>query len=844
MKFLDRVKETTTTTGTGAFALAGAVSGFQSFAGYAVGDRVPYCVPFGVEWEVGIGTKAASSIERTTVTASSNGGALVNFSAGAKEIFVTASASALCGLLDAGDAGFDIVLCAGQSNMEGNPASDALIDVGDSRVYQWANSSADTASYRQIIAGADPLYMPSGIRTGKTGPATWFAKAYLTTRPTNRLVLLVPVAVGSTALVGSFWAAGSPGGQYYERAITDSNLAIAAALLRFPKSRFVGTIFAQGEADGLNGITQAQYAAGLKAVIAGFRSRITGAADSWFVIQAMTPEGIVNHTGEAAIHAAHQQVATETNKCAFVPPVSGMAADVHYTAPGIRIMGTRLGLAVASAVTYVGVDGLAPTAVSAAVANAAPSTIALTMSEVLDGAYVPAASAFTVSGHTVTAAAISGSTINLTVSAPFVNGEAARTVAYTQPGANNARDAAGNLLANFSALAIANNVAAVDSTAPSFVSAQVSNATPTIIAVTMSEALSGAAPAASAFTVSGGKTVSSVSITGAVISLTCSAAYAQGDTITVAYTKPGVNQLKDAANNETASFGPSAVTNSVSVSATVPAAPTIGVAVAGDGYIDVAFTRNSDGGSAVLDSTATLSTGQTATGTTSPIRVTAPNGVAATATVKDRNVVGLSAASAASNSVTPAAAGGGTTYTTFSATDKDAGLTLSNGNLTVAATAAGWKGARAATGKTTGKWYWEITMGTAGPAMLGFGVAAAPLNAFVGGDTSGHGMGYYSANGARYYKNANGATLAAFAANDVIGFKIDLDARTAEFVKNGVGQGQFTLAGAGDATSPFLTAGAVFPIVSTNASGVTVTANFGATAFAYAPPAGYVGISV
>lgn len=106
-------------------------------------------------------------------------------------------------------------------------------------------------------------------------------------------------------------------------------------------------------------------------------------------------------------------------------------------------------------------DTTAPTAASAAVANATPTVVAITMSEAMDGAYVPAASAFTVGGHTVSSVAISGSTINLTVSAAFVNAEAARTVAYTQPGTNNARDLAGNLLASFTGLAITNNVASV-----------------------------------------------------------------------------------------------------------------------------------------------------------------------------------------------------------------------------------------------------------------------------------------------------------------------------------------------------------------------------------------------
>jgi hypothetical protein len=105
-------------------------------------------------------------------------------------------------------------------------------------------------------------------------------------------------------------------------------------------------------------------------------------------------------------------------------------------------------------------DTTAPVQQSAAVANAMPTVVAISMSEALDATYVPAASAFTVGGHAVSSVAISGSTINLTVATPFVNGEAARTVAYTPPGTNNARDLAGNLLTNFTGLAITNNVAA------------------------------------------------------------------------------------------------------------------------------------------------------------------------------------------------------------------------------------------------------------------------------------------------------------------------------------------------------------------------------------------------
>ena len=93
----DRVKETTTTTGTGAVTLAGASSGFQSFAAIGNGNTTYYTIAanVGTEWEVGIGTYTSSgtTLSRDTVLASSNSGSLVNFSAGTKDVFVTYPAS-------------------------------------------------------------------------------------------------------------------------------------------------------------------------------------------------------------------------------------------------------------------------------------------------------------------------------------------------------------------------------------------------------------------------------------------------------------------------------------------------------------------------------------------------------------------------------------------------------------------------------------------------------------------------------------------------------------------------------------------------------------------------------
>jgi hypothetical protein len=76
----DRVQETTNTTGTGTLTLAGAVSGFQSFAAIGNANTTYYAIVSDADWEVGVGTYTASSntLSRDIVTASSNSGSLVN----------------------------------------------------------------------------------------------------------------------------------------------------------------------------------------------------------------------------------------------------------------------------------------------------------------------------------------------------------------------------------------------------------------------------------------------------------------------------------------------------------------------------------------------------------------------------------------------------------------------------------------------------------------------------------------------------------------------------------------------------------------------------------------------
>jgi hypothetical protein len=90
--YSDRVKDTTTTTGTGNITLSGtAPTGYQDFnTAFGTNAYFHYCIALGSEWEVGIGYLSASTtLVRDSVLESSNSDAAVNFSAGTKDVFCT-----------------------------------------------------------------------------------------------------------------------------------------------------------------------------------------------------------------------------------------------------------------------------------------------------------------------------------------------------------------------------------------------------------------------------------------------------------------------------------------------------------------------------------------------------------------------------------------------------------------------------------------------------------------------------------------------------------------------------------------------------------------------------------
>ena len=96
LRLADRVKETTTTTGTGALSLAGADPGFQGIvAGIGDGNSGYFFMTDGVDWEsfLGVITDGAPDTLSRTVIKSSNGNALVNWGAGTKDVWLSMPAT-------------------------------------------------------------------------------------------------------------------------------------------------------------------------------------------------------------------------------------------------------------------------------------------------------------------------------------------------------------------------------------------------------------------------------------------------------------------------------------------------------------------------------------------------------------------------------------------------------------------------------------------------------------------------------------------------------------------------------------------------------------------------------
>src|SRR5210317_1435098 len=169
----DRVKEESTTTGTGAFTLSGAVSGFETFSSAIGNTNTTYYaiqnqdVP--TEFEVGLGTVGAGTLARTTIISSSNSDAAVNFSAGTEDVFCTLPASKAVIL----DSSGNIVANNGSNLTNLNASNLASGTVANTRL------DAELAAIGGLTSAADKGIQFTGSGTAGTFDLTTAGKALL-----------------------------------------------------------------------------------------------------------------------------------------------------------------------------------------------------------------------------------------------------------------------------------------------------------------------------------------------------------------------------------------------------------------------------------------------------------------------------------------------------------------------------------------------------------------------------------------------------------------------------------------------------------------------------------------
>jgi hypothetical protein len=172
------------------------------------------------------------------------------------------------------------------------------------------------------------------------------------------------------------------------------------------------------------------------------------------------------------------------------------------------------------------------------------------------------------------------------------------------------------------------------------------------------------------------------------------------------------------------------------------------------------------------------------------------------------------------------------TVVTWNPADKDSNITLSGGNLIATKTGAGsaWVSVRANLGRSSGKYYFEISnSGASTFLMIGVANAADSLAQFVG--VAANSAGYYSVTGHKFNSNVDSAYGATYASGDVVGVAYDFGTGSIEYFKNNVSQGvAFTGL-----------AGTKYPCVSIfeGSSVKSATGQFSAADLTYSPPSGF-----